>query len=491
MIRKNFSLFFVILFLVTNQIISSDDYSFCGPPPRAKQHRRSASEMFPPLPLPATPLRRTEKKRPPRPLPVIGKIKYDKKTEVWNSARGDLDGLMDFFNTTLKMQYGYKTVILNEFTYDVNETPVLYITGHSDFTFTKDQVGKIRQYLDAGGFLIGDACCGSEIFSKAFKRECEKIYTNIPLRKAPPDHPIYLTYFHLDRVKYNRTIEGNTSGSAQIYTIDIGCRSAVIFHQYNLSCGWNGIQYDRPVVKSIAIDDALKLGVNEILYILEYRKYAKIFEDIKVNNSKNISKNQFTFAQVKHTGDWDPHKGFSNFLESLKEKTKGRYNIGRKTVSLRDRDLFSYPFLYLTGHHAFSLSQSEFKNLKTYLEKGGFLLIDNCCGRQIFDESVQQLMVSLSENSKLSLIEKTHPLYHCFYEIQGVHYTREVVGDDVKSLYQPVLQGLKVNNHYAVVYSRFGLGSGWQNVYIPHSRRIQHQDSINLGVNIVVYALTH
>ncbi|MGB3087082.1 MAG: hypothetical protein WBC53_05055, partial [Phycisphaerae bacterium] len=35
----------------------------CGPPPQATPQRRTAAESFPPLPLPATPLRRTEKKR--------------------------------------------------------------------------------------------------------------------------------------------------------------------------------------------------------------------------------------------------------------------------------------------------------------------------------------------------------------------------------------------------------------------------------------------
>ena len=41
----------------------------CGPPPKAKPQSRTGGESFPPLPLPATPLRRTEKKRPPLPPP--------------------------------------------------------------------------------------------------------------------------------------------------------------------------------------------------------------------------------------------------------------------------------------------------------------------------------------------------------------------------------------------------------------------------------------
>src|SRR3990172_4285174 len=45
----------------------------CGPPPPAKPQQRTGGESFPPLPLPATPLRRSEKKRPPSPPALVGK----------------------------------------------------------------------------------------------------------------------------------------------------------------------------------------------------------------------------------------------------------------------------------------------------------------------------------------------------------------------------------------------------------------------------------
>ena len=46
-----------------------------GPPP-AKPKRIKGGEAFPPLPLPVTPLRRTERKREPAPPALIGKVKY-------------------------------------------------------------------------------------------------------------------------------------------------------------------------------------------------------------------------------------------------------------------------------------------------------------------------------------------------------------------------------------------------------------------------------
>ena len=46
----------------------------CGPPPTAKPQHQTGGESFPPLPLPATPLRRSEKKRPPSPPALVGKV---------------------------------------------------------------------------------------------------------------------------------------------------------------------------------------------------------------------------------------------------------------------------------------------------------------------------------------------------------------------------------------------------------------------------------
>ena len=51
-----------------------------GKPPKAKPQMRQGGEAIPPLPLPATPLRRSEKKRPPSPATLIGKV-------IWGSYK--------------------------------------------------------------------------------------------------------------------------------------------------------------------------------------------------------------------------------------------------------------------------------------------------------------------------------------------------------------------------------------------------------------------
>ena len=59
-------------------------YGDWEPPPPPKPSRVTGAEGFPPLPLPVTPLRRTEKKRPPAPPALFAKIQYGQP--VWKTT---------------------------------------------------------------------------------------------------------------------------------------------------------------------------------------------------------------------------------------------------------------------------------------------------------------------------------------------------------------------------------------------------------------------
>ena len=64
---------------------------------------------------------------------------------------------------------------------------------------------------------------------------------------------------------------------------------------------------------------------------------------------------QFVFAQVKYRGgDWNPHPlSVTPLMEELMARTSVEAATARHEVSLTDRDLFNYPFLYLTGKYEF------------------------------------------------------------------------------------------------------------------------------------------
>ena len=90
---------------------------------------------------------------------------------------------------------------------------------------------------------------------------------------------------------------------------------------------------------------------------------------------------------------------------------------------------------------------------------------------------------------KLSPIPSDHPIYQAFYKIGIVEYSTAV-----KARYDvtgPRLEGITISGNLAVVYSQDDLRYGWGFADHPYRKGYSPSDSLRLGVNTVIYALTH
>ena len=135
-LRMTYLLF--VFYALTLQAGEDDFLRPIGRPPKAVPQMRQAGEALPPLPLPVTPLRRSEKKRPPAPATLIGKViwgshldyKWDngKVTRVydWNMVPADCQQLLKAAHKHLKMEYKVETTSLETFNATPAEIPVLY-----------------------------------------------------------------------------------------------------------------------------------------------------------------------------------------------------------------------------------------------------------------------------------------------------------------------------------------------------------------------------
>ena len=67
------------------------------------------------------------------------------------------------------------------------------------------------------------------------------------------------------------------------------------------------------------------------------------------------------------------------FLSTVASETSINTSRKFKPVKLAEKEIFHFPFAVITGEGAFTLTDDERKNLKQYLEKGGFLLASAGC----------------------------------------------------------------------------------------------------------------
>jgi len=58
-------------------------------------------------------------------------------------------------------------------------------------------------------------------------------------------------------------------------------------------------------------------------------------------------------------------------------------------------------------------------------------------------------------------------------------------------LHQPMLEAIVKDGVPCVIYSRFALSNGWEQLPNPYAKAYADEDALKLGTNILVYALTH
>src|SRR5690606_6850734 len=94
-----------------------------------------------------------------------------------------------------------------------------------------------------------------------------------------------------------------------------------------------------------------------------------------------------TIAQLQYDGggDWYANpSGLPNLLRAIRERTGMAVETTPARTRLTDPALWSYPYLYLTGHGNVRFSDEEVSVLRRYLLGGGFLHVDDNYG---LDES--------------------------------------------------------------------------------------------------------
>ena len=476
----------------------------CGPPPPAKPQRWTGGESFPPLPLPVTPLRRSEKKREPSPPALVGKVRYGKVVEGkdergrpyryldWTTDPGDMKNLIRRANRDLGVRYRSVATTFNKFSFSPDELPILYLTGHEAVSLDDETRKKLRVYLQDGGMLLCDACCGSKDYIEGWVKEINVIFPRKKVRPLPPDHPVFNCFHKIEKVGYHVEGKGRFRSGPVLMGINIGCRTAVIMTPYDLSCGWDGHFHEKGK-RVWPAEDAKRLGVNMVCYALATYRLGRFLSTRKVYFEQDEpGEDRLVIGQVVHGGDWDPvPSALLNLLKYAAANSTMEVKFKREAVNLGKVDPFNHPVLYMTGHFDFALKRAEAENLRRYLRNGGVLVADACCGMKGFDLAFRREMGRVLPGTKLEPVGLDDALFSAAgTRVTRVEYT-PMAQKAHPELEAPVVYGAKIGGAWTVMYSPLGLGCGWEGEQNPFAKALVPKDSLRVGLSLLVYALTH
>lgn len=194
-----------------------------------------------------------------------------------------------------------------------------------------------------------------------------------------------------------------------------------------------------------------------------------------------------TVARLKYGGggDWYANPtSLPNLLGALRSRTDIDVAAEPATVSLDDEALFLHPIAHMTGHGRVAFTDAEAADLRRYLERGGFLWADDNYG---MDRHFRSEMSKVFPEASFVELPFDHEIYHSFYRFpDGLPKIHEHDGGP------PHGYGIYHEGRLVVFYSfNTDIGDGLEDLEVHNDPPEKHDAALRMGVNIVVYALTH
>lgn len=413
---------------------------------------------------------------------VMQKLQYPGE---WNTDPYDAKDLVEQASRDLKLPMTTQVVTHTAGAKAFAAAPILYLQGHTAFEFSKETREAVKLFVEQGGFIFASACCGSREFDASFRAEMGSIFPESNFDRLPASHDIY---------RLRHTIEH--PNAFMMEGLNTGCRTSVLYAPHDICCAWGGCGGCKDKA-CLAGTEAKNLGVNMVAYALNFKKLRdKLDEEQELAVKKNdttAARGALVVGQLFHNGDWNPDPAsITNLAQTLKEQTGSKAEVIKKKVILGTDELGDFPILYLTGHKGFQFLPSQVSALRTWLDRGGFLLSDPCCGKLEFDASFRRLCEQLYPDKPLTAVAPGHTILSQPYEIAAVEYKPAVKRLFPQFRNTPQLEAItNAEGRVVVFYSRFNLGCELQGHGCAACLGVAGADAYKISVNAILYALSH
>ena len=195
----------------------------------------------------------------------------------------------------------------------------------------------------------------------------------------------------------------------------------------------------------------------------------------------------FKIGRLKYGGggDWynDPSAEV-NLLNFVKEHTNVKVKAVYTPVDVSTDEIFSFPFIFVTGHGNIVLSDDEADRLRRYVEKGGFIYIDDDYG---FDAPIRREMKKVFPDKDFVELPFNHKLYHIVYDFNAG--PPKIHEHDNKP---PQGFGIFIGERLGVYYTyESNPSDGWADPDVHNDPKDKREEALKFGVNIIVYSLSN
>ena len=215
---------------------------------------------------------------------------------------------------------------------------------------------------------------------------------------------------------------------------------------------------------------------------------------------------EFAFARLRfrsprdgyYRARWgtDSNKSERQFIQGLRRLTRIHARSVEEIVDIDSDEIYKWPWLYAVAIGDWALSESQIARLRSYFERGGFLMVDDFHGEREWADFMAGIARILPGHPAIEL-DDDDPIFHVVYDLRERF---QVPGLQVVrgQMYE---RGGIVPHWRAIVDERrrvqiaicfnMDIGDAWEWAdYPPYPERYASL-AYRIGVNYVVYAMTH
>ena len=200
-----------------------------------------------------------------------------------------------------------------------------------------------------------------------------------------------------------------------------------------------------------------------------------------------------------YPGYWtmDYPRSDRHLLEGVRRLTRIDTRSVEQVVSFGEDDMYNYPVMYAVEVGHWQLSDTDAKQLREYLDRGGFLMVDDFHGTQewaIFTRSLRKVF----PDREVVEIPSNDPIFHVLYDLDErfqvpgaqIFYSHKTYEQDGFDAHWRGIRDDKGRVVVAICHN-MDLGDAWE-----HSDEAQYLEkwaglAYKIAMNYFIYDLTH
>lgn len=219
-------------------------------------------------------------------------------------------------------------------------------------------------------------------------------------------------------------------------------------------------------------------------------------------------KTEFVFGRLRYPGfrgrywgrgSWstDYPKADRQFLQGLRRLSRIHTRSVEQVVDIDSDEIYQYPWLYAVEVGHWELNERQAQRLRDYLNRGGFLMVDDFHGSYEWDVFYLSMSRVFPDRPVVDL-ENSEAAFHVLYDLDerfqvpGIHILysgRTFERDGV----EPRWRGIHDEKGRLVVAicHNMDLGDAWEWADHPHYPERYASLAYRVAINYIIYAMTH